>query len=167
MAKEYDITPASGRCDACDRTLEAEEAFVATVRQAGEELMREDFCLACWEARPHEAPDLMGFWRTRVPAPEQKKKRFIDDELIIDFFNRLDGADEPARLDFRFVLALVLMRKRLLVYDRRHNDPAGREVWTFHFKGSDTPVEVVNPKLDEEKIASVSQQIGQIMEAQL
>ena len=67
----------------------------------------------------------------------------------------------------RFVLALLLMRKKLLVYDRSCTGEDGAEVWTMHFKGSDQTYQVTDPHMDEEKISQVSQQLGQILEGEL
>ena len=174
MAKEYDITRTTGRCAACDREMQPGEEFVATVRQAPDDadvqFLRRDLCLGCWGASEAEAaddPDVLGTWRSRVPAPREKKKTFVDDEVLVGFFERLDGADEPAKVQFRFVLALILMRKKLLVYDRSDVDGAGGDVWTMHFRGADKPCKVIDPHLDEEQISSVSRQLGEVLEGEL
>lgn len=167
MAKEYNISKPSGRCRKCDRPLEPKEEFVATVREVGEELTREDFCLACWEGHDHkEGQDIFGVWHAHIPQPQEKKKILVNDEVIITFFERLEAADDPVKLGFRYVLALVLMRKKLLVYDRMERRE-GQEIWLMRFRGSDKVHRVVDPRLDEEKIAEVSQSLGAIMEGQL
>ena len=174
MAKEYNITKTTGRCTACEKEMAPGEEFVATVRdapaEADEQFLRRDVCLACWAAAGADAkdgPDVLGTWRGRVPAPKEKKKTFVDDELLMSFFERLDGAEEPARQAFRFVLALILMRKRLLVYDRSDPRPDGCEAWAMHFRGDGGACEVVDPHLDEEQIAEVSRQLGEILEGEL
>lgn len=168
MAKEYNISKTDGRCSVCEKQLQSGDQYVATVIDAGEELQRVDFCLQCWEKDPREdTPDLLGVWHTQVPKPQEKKKLLVDNDLLINFFERLDGADEPAKVNFRFVLALILMRKKLLVYDRSEKKDDGTELWSMHFKGSDQKHEVTDPHMDEEKIAQVSQQLGQIMEGEL
>ena len=168
MSKEYNIAKPSGRCTACQRPLQPGEEFVATIRETSEDFLREDFCTACWDAdgRDRDA-GRFGIWRSRVPQPEEKKKRFIDDELLSNFFERLDAAQEPAKINFRFVLALLLMRKKMLVYDRMEKLPDGREVWTMHFKGSDRRHQVVDPHMDDLKIAQVREHLGQILEGEL
>jgi len=97
-------------------------------------------------------------------SPRQSRKR---GELLVNFFERLDGTEEPARISFRFVLALVLMRKKLLVYDRSDKGPDGTEVWTMHLKGDRQVHKVVNPQMDEDKIAEVSGKLSEILEGEL
>jgi len=167
MAKEYDIGKPAGRCAQCDRQLQAGEAFVATIKETPESLAREDFCTGCWAAWPRGDSDVLALWRSRVPTEKEKKRLLVDDEVIVSFFERLEVTDEPAKINFRFILALVLMRRKLLVYDRMRKEPDGRDVWLLHFKGDERTHEVIDPHMDDEKIAEVSQQLNQIMEVDL
>jgi hypothetical protein len=166
MAREYNIAKTDCLCRACRKRLEPGTELVATVREVGEELEREDYCLDCWSARPQEDGEPLGSWHGRVPAPAARKKLLVDDELLVNLFQRLEAADTAAKLNFRFVLALILMRKKLLVYDR--TEPGdGPETWLMHLRGDPAPVKVVNPHLDDDKVAEVSGQLSQIMEGEL
>jgi hypothetical protein len=165
MAKEYNIGRQAGACTACSKPLEAGQEFVATVREVDEAFQRQDFCVECAPAAEGDAA-LLGVWRAHVPAEKTKKKLFVNDQVLMEFFDRLAEADEPARVNFRFVLALVLMRKKVLIYDRLGKRDDGTEVWCMHVRGEGRKCEVIDPHLDEEKIAQVSQQLTQIMEVQ-
>ena len=168
MPKEYNIAKAAGRCAACGGPLAPGAEFVAAVREAGEELLREDFCPGCWEGRAAAgAGELLGHWRSRVPQPQEKKKRFVDEEVILSFFHRLEDADQPASLQFRFVLALALMRKKMLIYDRREKRDDGQELWTLHWRGTDQPCQLINPHMDEAAVEQVGQRLAQVMEGEL
>jgi hypothetical protein len=164
VAKEYNIAR-TGQCRQCENRLAENEQFVAVVVENGEDFERQDWCQGCWDAPDRPAVEgLFGQWLTKMPTKKGKKKTFVDDAMLINFFQRLAGADEPARVNFRFVLALVLMRKKLLTYQRSDTDADGVEKWAMLLKGADEPDEVINPKLDEDKIAEVSEQLTDIME---
>ncbi len=164
MARDYDIAKASGRCCRCGRQLAGGEEFVAALFDAGEEFRRDDFCGACWEGRPAEPEQPFSLWRCRVPEPEKPRRQLVGDEMLVDLFEKLAGQEAPAKLNLRFVLALMLMRKKLLVYDRTGADEGGSEVWTMHYRGEKTPIEVTNPQLDEEKVTQVAGQLGALFE---
>jgi hypothetical protein len=167
MAREYNISKTACLCRSCQKHLAPGSELVATVREVGEELQRQDFCPECWSARsPQDRGEVLGMWHARVPTPAEKRKLLVDDELLVNLFQRLEAADTPAKANFRFVLALILMRKKLLVYDRTENEGA-LETWVMHLRGDPTPVKVVNPHLDDDKVAEVSGQLGQIMEGEL
>lgn len=171
MATEYNIARTQGQCCRCRGELTPNEEFVAVLTEAGEQFERHDWCVACWEAPDRGAVEnLFSTWRSRVPVREKKKKLFVDDGLLVTFFERLAGADEPAKLNFRFVLTLVLMRKRLLNYEGSTKGADGREVWTLRLRHKDAAAEthqVVNPRLDETQIAEVGEQLSQILQGEL
>jgi len=164
MAKEYDIAKASETCAACGRPLQGGEVFVAVLHDTGQQFQREDLCEPCWAARPDEAPAAFSSWHGRVPLPEEPARKSVTGAVLIDFFERLADHDEDAKVNFRFVLALMLMRKKLLVYDGCESGEDGREVWTMHLKSDPAPVAVIHPKLGERQIAEVASQLGAIFE---
>ena len=168
MAKEFNIARPTEQCRGCDKRMQPREEFLATVREVEEEFVREDFCLGCWEQRAKD-PDgaVFGVWRARVTMPQEKKKKLlVDDGLLVNFFERLEGADSPAKISYRFVLALVLMRKKLLVYERMGKNADGLDVWVMRLKGAEQTYDVVDPHMDEDKIAEVSHQLGDIMQGE-
>jgi hypothetical protein len=110
---------------------------------------------------------VLAVWPARAPRPTEKRKLFVDDDVLLNFFRRLDGAEAEHKVNFRFVLALVLMRKKLLVYEGSKKLDDGREVWTMRYKGGDETCRVTDPHMDEPKIAEVSDQLNQILETEL
>ncbi len=167
MAKDFNIARPGSLCTACQRPIEPGQEIVATVRDDSDELVRRDFCTGCWSNELAQDPNVVGVWRTRIPQPPEKKKLLVDDSILVNLCERLAGTDAPAKINFRYVLALVLWRKKLLVYDRMQKLNDGSEVWKMHFKGSDQVHEVIDPKMDDLKIAEVSGQLSQIMEGDL
>ena len=168
MTRDYNIPKTGALCLSCQSHLAGGDELVAALRQRDGEFIREDYCLACWDKQDRsEDASVVGTWHTHVPRPDEKKKLLVDDEVLISFFRRLGDTEDPARINFRFVLALVLMRKKLLVYDRSDTDQAGTDVWTMHFRKSEEKHKVIDPKMDEEKIAEVSRSLSEIMEADI
>ena len=109
---------------------------------------------------------MIAFWQTVMPRPEAKKKLFVDDTILCEIFERLGSATEQPKLAFRFVLGLILMRKRLVIYDNTRMEGAG-EVWKVRLKGRQDSLDLVNPHLGEDQIREVSQQLGEILQQEL
>jgi hypothetical protein len=167
MAKDYKIDKARQVCTACGEDIPEGSEIVAIARMSEGEIVREDYHVPCWvDPLDREASknlDILGVWRTTIPEKEAKKKLLVDDGLLINFFERLAGQEQPDRINFRFVLALILMRKKLLNYEGM-DKKEGRDVWKMRFKNETDIHEVIDPGMDEEKIASVSASLGEIME---
>lgn len=160
---EWEIDKPLGQCYGTGRKIRYGEEYFGALIETEEGLQRRDFCADYWEK---EKPDAFCHWRTRLPHPDQKKQIFVDDEMLLAFFDRLARETEQEKINFRFVLALILMRKRRLKYDasRMDND---KEIWRLRFAGDKQTVEVINPHLDDEQIEQLSSQIGQILQTDL
>ena len=160
----YDVARPMGKCHVTGEAIPAGEKFMAALRETPQGFERVDVSMPAWPQ--FERGDIVAFWQATMPAQEQKKKLFVDDEVLCDLFERLKDASEPAKLNFRFVLGLILMRKKMLIYDTSRTED-GRDVWEMRFKGRDEKLDLLNPKLDESQMAEVSQQLGQILNEEM
>jgi hypothetical protein len=160
----YDVPRPAGHCAVTGRKIEPGEKFFAAIRDTPEGIGRVDVAPEAWEA--FDRSKLLAFWQTVMPHHEEKKKVFVDDEVLCTLFERLADASEPVKVNFRFVLGLILMRKRLIVYeDARRED--GRDVWVVRMKGKDERLLLTDPKLDEQQVTEVSQQLGEILNQEM
>jgi hypothetical protein len=161
----YDVPRPAGVCAVTGRAIEPGEKFFAVVRETPTGLERLDVSPEAWAE--FDRKDLLGFWQTTMPRPEQKpKKLFVDDEVLCTLFERLADTGEAAKLNFRFVLGLILMRKRIVIYETTRREE-GRDVWVVRLKGREDRLDLVDPKLTEAQVAEVSQQLGDILHQEL
>ena len=161
----YDVPQPAGVCAITGRQIQPGEKFYAVVRETPTGLERLDVSPEAWAE--FDRRDLLGFWQTTMPRAEQKpKKLFVDDEVLCTLFERLADTGEPAKLNFRFVLGLILMRKRIVLYEATRQEE-GRDVWVVRLKGREDRLDLVDPKLTEAQVAEVSQQLGDILQQEL
>jgi hypothetical protein len=159
---EWEINKPLGLCSGTGRKIEPGEEYFGALVEVQEGLQRRDFCADYWESG---RPEVFCYWKSRLPHPDEKKQLFVDDNMLMSFFERLENETGQEKVNFRFVLALILMRKRLLKYDTTR-DEDGKEIWRLRIVGDKSThnrVEVINPHLDEEQIRQLSSQIGQIL----
>ncbi|MEM1446739.1 MAG: hypothetical protein AAGF84_11830 [Planctomycetota bacterium] len=186
----YDVQKPSGYCLATGRSLEpGEDCFSALIdipeseREPNDALgmKRVDISVDAWN-QGFRPTGLFSFWRTTVPDPEEKKKTFVDDPMLMNLLVRLADETDGDRLALRYVVALILMRKKLLRYDGIEREDADsedspqREFWLMtpkadvskgHFGKWDEAqkLRVLDPKLDAEGIERVTGQLGEVLEA--
>src|SRR5689334_16280792 len=123
----YEVGRPGGKCVVSGRAIDPGEKYIAALRETPTGFERLDVAMEHWDTL--DKTDLLASWQTIMPQAEQKKKLFVDDEVLCTLFERLADTQEPAKLNFRFVLGLILMRKRLIVYEDTHND-GDRELWS-------------------------------------
>jgi len=157
---DYEISRSSGKCATCGRALEVGDSFYTVVMPEGEGFLRQDIGAECWQGPPEGA---VCHFRTRVPEREKKRKVLVDDSVLVDFFRRLSETDEAGKERFRFVLSLILLRKRLLKYEQTTRE-AGREYWHMRLMSDKSQHRIVNPGLVESQIEGLTVELGAILE---
>ncbi|MBN1974668.1 MAG: hypothetical protein JW787_13595 [Sedimentisphaerales bacterium] len=162
---EWEINKPIGQCSGSGKTIQYGEEYFGALVQSPEGLKRCDFCQDYWQSAK---PEVFCFWKTKLPNPDQKKRIFVDDNMLMAFFERLANETEQEKINFRFVLALILMRKRFFKYDETKNVD-DKEIWRLRVVGDSTKekVDVINPHLNEEQIEQLSNQLGEILQTDL
>ena len=160
----YDVARPLGKCAVSGADIVAGQKFMAALRETPAGFERVDVSVEAWPQ--FDRANVLAFWQTTMPKHEQKKKVFVDDQVLCELLERLADATEPAKVNFRFVLGLILMRKRMIIYENtRHAE--GKEIWSVRFKGREDKLDLVNPKLDEQQVLEVSQQLSEILNEEL
>lgn len=160
----------TGRCAATGDELKPGETMVVVLleRDEDEELDRQDYSIEAWEkgARPESSRRVFATWKTEVPEPGKKENALIGVGGMMDLFEQLEGTEDARRQAFRYVLALMLMRKRQLEYVGKE----GTELLVMP-KGADEdaePVRVHDPQaageLDEASLLQLAEQIEQVID---
>ena len=128
---------------------------------------RRDYSMAAWEASgPSEG--VFSYWKTVVPDPRQRRRILVDDAVLTDLFESLAGDERLRRRAFRFILALILMRKKQLRYVGRHGQ-GENERWLMLPKGAgrdQAPIEVVNPRLTDDDVRELTDQLGEVLQSE-
>ncbi|MCD4831548.1 MAG: hypothetical protein K8R02_07070 [Anaerohalosphaeraceae bacterium] len=159
---EWQIDKPLGVCAGTDLIIEPDCEYFAALVEAEEGLTRRDYSCDYWQ---QNRPEVFCYWKSKMPKQEQKKNLFVDNDMLLAFFDRLENETDQDKLNFRFVLMLILMRKRILKYDSSKSLD-GKEVWVLKVVHRDHRAEVVNPQLTEEQVAQLSSQLGQILQVE-
>ena len=160
---EWEINKPLGQCCGTGERIEPGQEYYAALVESEEGLQRRDFCTEYWQS---EQPNVFCYWKSKLPRPDEKKRIFVDDEMLMAFFERLAEETQQEKINFRFVLTLILMRKKRLKYDSSEIED-GKEVWRLRRVGETEFVEVINPHLDEEQIGQLASQLSQILQVEL
>lgn len=159
MAQQWEVQRPAGVCTVSGRAIEEGEEFYSVLFEEGETFRRADYALDEWQGPPEGS---FCHFKTRLPVKEKQKKTFVDNEVLRGFFLRLADETDPVRIQFRFVIALILMRKRILRYEGSETVD-GVETWSTRLTRDEKTHRVVNPRLSEDQIEEVSKQLGVIL----
>jgi len=166
---EWNFAKAKNACSVCQTAFVPEQRYYSALIQtpavdgAPGGMDRQDFCTACFEAKRPE--NIFYFWKAALPLEDGEKphRPRIDIEYVFEFFKRLEGDNGPQRVAFRYILALMLSRKKVVIFEGKKKDAAGNEVHLFREKRGGQIHQVVEPALSEDEITSVSAELGVLL----
>ena len=168
-AAVYPVGRPHGICHVSRQAIAPGEPYFAALRETPDGFERLEFSSSAWGDWPAEQKsNLLAFWRATMPAADaserDKRRILVDDEVLSELLRRLADVAEPEKLAFRFMLGLILMRKKKLVFEGSARDPDGREVWRVRFRKEEgADFEMIDPKLSEQQLEEVGRQVGQIL----
>ncbi len=157
---------ASAEPSGADAGAAVQAAAVADSAPKGSKLpwRRLDFCNACW--KPEETANYFSFWKTAVPEEEATREKplakRIDAETVYEMFRRLEGQPELEKQKFRFILALILMRKKRLRFASVASTPQGEHL-VLEDKAEGVTHKVRDPGLADEEIDSLKSAVDDLL----
>ena len=160
MSMDVEIQGPTRICAATGRELKSGERFYGVLLDESGRFVRRDFAPEAWTTPP---PGAIAYWSGRIPGTEKPRKPTFNDDLLLDCFTHLANAYEPDRLNFRYVVALLLMRRKRLKFEDAFRDESGRDVLMLRDSRSGTVHNVVDPRLTDEQMTSVQDEVFRVL----
>ena len=158
---DYDIQGPAHVCAATGRELKPGDRFYGVLAAGDGKLVRTDFAADAWPGPPAGA---VAYWAGKVPAAGQKpRKPPVNDDLLIECFDRLKGSGDPDGLNFRYVAALLLMRRKRFKFEDAARDAAGRDVLIVRDARGGAIHHVIDPRLTDDQIAAVQTEVFRVL----
>ena len=159
---DYKVGKRAPECAVTGEPFEEGEEIVSAIFSSEDGFERRDFKAAAFA----ESSDCFSYWRGRIPVQQEDTHR-LDYDLALDFFRRLVAEDDPERQGLRFMLGLLLGRKRRLKlkgFSRRGSGDGEREFLNLVIRGDeeDEAVSVEVPQLDEEGRAALQAELNRL-----
>ncbi len=164
-SSSYPVARPIGTCAATGSVIAPGERYVATfVQRDGSEIFeRLDYSAAAWEggARPQSPLSIFAIWSAVMPAGDGKRKMLLDDDEVLDLFEQLAEANHAKQLSFRYVLALLLIRRRILTLEGSKPGLLQVKIKRPIAEMAQQPViDVVDPGMDDSAIADAIEQMS-------
>ena len=158
---DYHLKPVGKICAHGGERLEPNTVCVSVVVERGGELLRLDYCEADWQGPPEGT---VGQWRCTVPEPVVSSVVSIDPDSLMRYFERLadrpDDPAEPLQQKLRYVVAVMLWRKRRLKLDGSKTE-ADREVLEFSGVRGEGQFDVLDCKLADDEIDGLQDRLNE------
>lgn len=165
MTGGYEVGRVGPACTATGVALNPGDAYVGALCETEQEpgMVRLDYSREAWDQGARPTLPMMAHWRSVVPARNKPSGPTLDAGALMGLFESLGSAVEPRHVAFRYVIALLLVRKRVLqVAGMREAGARGPAVMLVRPRGSapeDPPIEVIDPAIDDVMLADLTEQM--------
>ncbi|MCX6357625.1 MAG: hypothetical protein NT045_07120 [Candidatus Aureabacteria bacterium] len=154
-------------CVGCERQFTDGETYGSMLFAGDEGLAREDYCTACWDgAAQSKRSSAISHWLGRFKAePVMKKEEPIARSMAERLLRKYMDAREPAQVNFRFILALMMERKkRLIPRDRVTEAGTGTIMVVYELADTGETFLIEDPKLQLSQAREVQKQVKELLD---
>jgi hypothetical protein len=164
MTAEWTIQSRADRCAATGAEFSDGEYFYTLLFDEKEGFRREDMSEAAFQARPADAPAPFSFWKSKYeptppPAPEALGKQTAEDLL-----RRYMAEDSPTHTNARYILALMLERKRMIKEVEVRTAENGQLVRIYEYAKTGEVFIIPDPQLKLSQLEEVQNEVAGMLQ---
>jgi hypothetical protein len=124
----------------------------------GARVVRQDFSADAWQGPPSGA---LGSWKSQVPAPSGNKVHWAPNDVMLELLDQWE--QDPAKTESRYVLSLLLIRRRVLRLEDTETDEAGREISVLYSARREKTYRVITAVPNSTRAAEIQAELAQLL----
>jgi hypothetical protein len=163
---EWNIQSRAHACQACSRHFADQQPYHTVLFDLRSEIQRLDLCEPCWKGEGDGARDRKGFishWQGVYEAPPPAPPEAIQKENAESLLRKLIELDDPKFAAARFILAVMLERKRILKVKEQLQREGGR-VFVYEQPRTGDVFTIPDPNLQLNQLEAVQRDVAQLLE---
>jgi|GEM_PF-161046 len=154
MLSDIEVPSCSRKCAATEQLIEPGEIYYSVLQIQGAETVRADYRTDAWEGPPESC---LAWWRARLPSTRTARAQLAPRDVLFNFLVKL--AQIPAEVEFRYVLALVMLRRRILRHQDSTIDEFGQEWLNLHCPHRDQQLNIQVAVPDSKRAEALQQRL--------
>lgn len=157
---EWSIDRSAKSCTQCSRSFKEEEEYFSALYDKDDVFIRSDFCIVCWGQDKDKGA--FSYWKTKVQKKIDNVQRYANTDVFYALFSKTENESNPSSINFRYVLSLYLMRKKILKL-KTVDKSNGNETLIYQNLKEAKEEKVLKPQLGKEEIMTVTEEIGKLV----
>jgi hypothetical protein len=156
---DYEIQHTARRCSTTGREFAPGETYYSVLRAEGAEVNRYDYGADAWQGPPDDA---LGWWKSQIPSRTEGKKHWAPNDVMLQFWDEL--AEQSNKQDMRYVLTLLLIRRRVFRLEEEKTDEHGRELLVTYCPRRETTYEIPAVMPEAARIDEIQQELAALLQ---
>lgn len=166
---DWKIRATQARCELTEQEFVDGQEFYTCIFDDSESdgFLRKDYAIESWEKIRNEiTPPPFSFWRSTYKAPiREDSGKKIDDHSVEGMLRRFIEEDDSRTENARYILALMLERKKTLIPTDVQQTETRRLLFYEHEETSEVFV-VADPQLKLDEIELVQEEVADLLAAE-
>jgi hypothetical protein len=166
LPEAWSIKTRAHQCALTDIKFEDQQEFYTAIFPDPEAsgYLRMDFSLDAWKNRPEELKKPFSFWKnTYEAAVMENKTEVVTKESAEELLSRLIEEDQENTENARYILAVMLERKKLLKETDKQPTPNGILRIYEHRKSGEVYI-VLDPNIPLDQVERVQKEVSELLD---
>lgn len=155
---DFEVQRCTRRCAKTERELLPGETYYSALVSQGSGVARLDYAAEAWTGPPEGA---IGWWQAKLPDANAHKMHWAPNDVMLHYFEELDC--RPDQVDARYVLALLMVRRRILRLETTETDDQGQETLVLFCSRNDTEYRAVAASVSDERAAEIQSELAKLL----
>jgi hypothetical protein len=156
---DYEVQRSAKCCAVSGREFAPGETYYSVLMTEGVELKRYDYAAEAWQGPPEQA---VGWWKSQIPDRKTARKHWAPNDVMLHFWDEL--AEQPDRQDMRYVLTLLLIRRRVFRLEEEKTDPQGQELLDVYCPRRETTYQVPAVPPEASRIDRIQEELAALLQ---
>ena len=161
MQQDWNIRMRSEACAVTGKNFEEGELFYTALYREGDEFRRSDLCEEAWARLSADTETAAPFssWRSRYEPPAPAAPEPLPKDDAEGMLRSLLESNDPAHANTRYLLAVMLERKRIL----RPQPSSAEGILVYEHSRTGETLVIQDPHLSLADLAAVQQEVSALL----
>jgi hypothetical protein len=163
MASDWEIKTRSEKCAVSGRPFQDGEFFYTLLFHDKDGFHRQDLSEEAWQQmRGDGMREVFSFWRAKFELPPAEPPEPLAKDTAESLLRRYMQEDDSMHTNARFILAVMLERKRILKQVSQSETPEGRTLVYEHTKTGEVFL-IPDPQLRLDQVERVQDELAALL----
>ena len=158
---DFEVQRCTRQCAKTERAFRPGETFFSVLVSDGAEIVRYDYSEEAWEEPP---ANTIGWWKSQMPEPHAKRFDWAPNDVMLHYFEQLDG--DAAKQQLRYVLALLMIRRRIVRLEGTKTDESGQEILVLYCPMNEAEYTTVVAEPTGERVKQIQDDLSRLLFAE-
>ena len=158
---DWDIQPRSNVCTACQRPFGDKQTYHTLLSIGGGGYARRDLCGDCYATATRDG--VISYWQGEYKLPPPAAPEPIQKDTAETLLRKLVESTDPNHTGARYILAVMLERKKILRHRDTVRDDSGEETLVYEHAQTGESFTVPDPYLRLDQLEEVQQRVMELL----